>query len=129
MKTLRLAYINGRYDLVMQNGKATVLDSANPAQKKEMLQQRFEKIMRSKPNFFDPDYGGNINSVIGAKKSVSIALLSQVFERINNWFRKNDSGIGNAAIRGVRVAAISEGRVDAVVYGAESQVPVTLDNK
>lgn len=85
--------------------------------------------MRSKPNFFDPDYGGNINSVIGAKKSVSIALLSQVFERINNWFRKNDSGIGNAAIRGVRVAAISEGRVDAVVYGAESQVPVTLDNK
>lgn len=129
MKTLRLQYVDGRYDLVMSNGKPEVLDSANPSQKKEILQQRFEKIVRSKPNFFDPDYGGNIGSVIGAQKSVSIALLSRVFERVNNWFRKNDSGIGNAAIRGVRITAIETGRVDAIVYGAESQVPTAIENK
>lgn len=129
MKTLQLKYENGRYDIVMANGSSVVLDSGNPSHKKQILQQRFEKIVRSKPNFFDPDYGGDINSVIGVKKSVSIALLARVFERINNWFRKNDGGIGNVAIKGVRVTSIVDGRVDCAVYGAESEVPVTLDNK
>lgn len=129
MKTLRLLYINGRYDIATLNGSSIVLDSGNPDQRKEILSQRFEKQVRSKPNFFDPEYGGDINSVIGAKKSVSLALLTRVFERINTWYRKNIGGSGNAGITGVRVTAIRDEHVGCLVYGAGESVPVELENK
>ena len=130
MKTLLLTYANGRYDIVMQNGHSVTLDSTNPSQRRTFIQQRFEKCLRSKPNFFDPSYGGDISSAIGTRQGTAITRIVRVFERINQFFRKTISGCGNVGISNVVTNSITQdGKVLCTVYSASEKIPLQIENK
>lgn len=130
MKTLLMTYANGRYDLVMRNGHSVTIDSTNPAERRTFIQQRFEKCLFSKQNFFEPSYGGNINAVIGSKKSTAITRIIKVFERVNQFFRKTMAGSGNVAISAVVVNSVTrDGQVLATVFSATEKIPLQIENK
>lgn len=114
----------------MENGHSVSLDATNPSQRREFLQQRFEKCLRSKQNFFDPSYGGDINSVIGAKKFTAVTKIVRVFERVGQFFRNTLNGSGNVGITAVVLNSVTrDGKVLCTVYSASEKVPLQIENK
>lgn len=129
MKTLKMIFRDGRYDIVMENGHSISLDSTNPAQRREFIQQRFEKCLRSKRNFFDPSYGGDINSVIGAKKNTAVTKIIRVFERVSQFFRNTLNGSGNVGITAVVLNSVTrDGKVLCTIYSVNEKIPLQIEN-
>jgi len=97
MKTLKTIRKNGRFDIVVNNGCSTVLDSNIAKERIIIAEQRLTKNILDRRNIFNPSYGLELNGLIG-KKQISILELDN---RINNLkiFYRNTSGYsGNLSV-------------------------------
>ena len=131
MKTLRLIYVNGRYDIDVVAGRSVTLDSTNPADRRTILAQRFEKILRSSQSFFDSDYGADLPNRIGTKKTTAMTRIIKAMERVKAFFRKTASLSGNTAIQNVVVTNMTGSgtniKVAATAYASGDQTQVSTE--
>lgn len=107
MKTLKLQYVNGRYDIIKNSGSTAILDSNQPNQRKQIVEQRVLKAIRDKQSIYDSDYGMGIASVIGGKLLNPLQVLMN-FEKLKRFYAKIRGKSGNVAIQNLEVGFPTE---------------------
>lgn len=102
MKTLKLVFAEGRYDIVKTNGSTAILDSRKPTERIAIVEQRVLKAVRDRQSIFDRDYGMGIASVIGGKLINPLQVLMN-FDKLKRFYAKVRGISGDVAIMNLEV--------------------------